>query len=298
MKTKLLALLAVSLAACAATSEPGGQKPTYLDAPSGPVPNVEAIGKRIWTPGLDDTWVPQGLTVAEGHVLVSSYKPTPELKSSTGPCRVFRIDPASGRTLGQFDMGEGVCTHAGGLAYMGEGKLFLADTRQLFVIDMEKAFATGSAAGNMKAVKITGDLRGSFGTFDGTHAWIGAWTREQPKARMFRLDPRLFDEHDGQTVDHSKAVESIPIPLEAQGAAFGPDGDIWVSASSGKFGRLYRLDRKGNVKAQYEMVIGLEDLGFDRSGRLWAVSESGTRKYMHWDTKFPFVFTIDPAKLK
>lgn len=298
MKTKLLALLAVSLAACAATSGPGGQKPTYLDAPSGPVPNAEAIGRRIWTPGLDEAWVPQGLTVAEGHVLVSSYKPTPELKSSTGPCRVFRIDPASGKTLGHFDMGEGVCTHAGGLAYMGKGKLFLADTRQLFVIDMEKAFATGSAAGNMKAVKIAGDLRGSFGTFDGTHAWIGTWTREQPKARMFRLDPRLFDEHDGQTVDHSRAVESIPIPLESQGAAFGPDGDIWVSASSGRFGRLYRLDRQGNVKAQYDMVIGLEDLGFDRSGRLWAVSESGTRKYMHWDTKFPYVFEIDLAKLK
>jgi hypothetical protein len=298
MKTKLLVILAVSLTACAVGSQPAGQKPTYLDAPSGPVPNVEAIGKRIWTPGLDETWVPQGLTVAEGHVLVSSYKPTPDLKANTGPCRVFRIDPASGRTLGHFDMGEGVCTHAGGLGYVGNGKLFLADTRQVFLIDMEKAFASGSAAGHMKAVRITGELRGSFAASAGGEMWIGTWTREQPKARMFRLDPRLFDQHDGQTVDHSKAVESVPIPLEAQGAAFGPDGDIWVSASSGKFGKLYRLDRKGNVKAQYEMVIGLEDLGFDASGRLWAVSESGTRKYMHWDTRFPYVFEIDLAKLK
>ena len=296
MKT-LLAGLAATFAFAAFAAEPLGQKPTYVE-PGGPVPNEAALANRIWTPGLDESWVPQGLTVADDHVLVSSYRPTPDLKANTGPCRVFRIDAASGKTLGHFDMGEGVCTHAGGLAYLGGGKLFLADTRQVFLIDMEKAFASGSAAGHMKAVRISGELRGSFAAGDGKGMWIGTWTKEQPKARMFRLDPKLFDDYDGQTVDHARAVESIPIPLEAQGAAFGPDGDVWVSASSGKFGRLYRLDRQGNVKAQWDMVIGLEDIGFDRAGRLWAVSESGTRKYMHWDTKFPFVFSIDPAKLK
>ena len=297
---RTLGILFATLVMCAAcaTTGPLGLKPTYLEAPSGPVPNVEALGNRIWTPGLDEGWVPQGLTVAGDHVLVSSYLPSPDLKANTGPCRVFRLDPGSGRTLGHFDMGEGVCTHAGGLAYGGNGVLYLADTRQVFRIDMEKAFAAGHAKGRMRGVKITGELRGSFGTFDGKDFWIGTWTREQPKARMFRLDPRLFDDYEGQTVDHARAVESIPLPLEAQGAAFDAQGDLWVSASSGKFGKLYRLDRQGNVKGQWEMVIGLEDLGFDKAGRLWAVSESGTRKYMHWDTKFPFVFTIDTAKLK
>lgn len=297
MKTTLPGLIALLAAAAALAADPTGTKPTYVE-PGGAVPNESAIGRRIWTPGLDDGWVPQGLTVAGDHVLVSSYKPTPDLKANTGPCRVFRIDPETGKTLGHFDMGEGVCTHAGGLGYVGEGKLFLADTRQVFLIDLEKAFASGSAAGNMKAVRITGELRGSFAAADGKHMWIGTWTKEQPKARMFRLDPKLFDDYEGQTVDHARAVESIPIPLEAQGAAFGPDGDLWVSASSGRFGKLYRLDRQGNVKAQHEMVIGLEDLGFDKAGRLWAVSESGTRKYMHWDTKFPFVFEVHVAKLR
>jgi hypothetical protein len=195
-------------------------------------------------------------------------------------------------------MGEGVCTHAGGLAYVGDGKLFLADTRQVFLVDLEKAFASGSAAGNMKAVRIGGNLRGSFAAGDGKAMWIGTWTKEQPKALMFRLDPKIFEDSEGQFVDHGRALETIPIPLEAQGAAFGPDGDLWVSASSGRFGKLYRLDRRGNVKAQHEMVIGLEDVGFDAKGRLWAVSESGTRKYMHWETKFPFVFEVEVAKLK
>ena len=34
------------------------------------------------------------------------------------------------------------------------------------------------------------------------------------------------------------------------------------------------------MKAQYEMVAGLEDLGVDAQGRLWGLSESGTRKYL------------------
>lgn len=93
-------------------------------------------------------------------------------------------------------------------------------------------------------------------------------------------------------------VESIPVPLEAQGAAFDKSGNLWISASNSQWGKLYRLDRKGNVKAEYAMVAGLEDLTVDHSGRLWSFSESGTRKYLHWETRFPYIFQIDVEKLK
>ena len=46
------------------------------------------------------------------------------------------------------------------------------------------------------------------------------------------------------------------------------------------------------------MPVGLEDLDFDGEGRLWGVSESGTRKYLNWATRFPFIFRIDVARLK
>jgi hypothetical protein len=275
-----------------------GTAPTYLDAPTETVANGAALAQRIWTPGLDEGYVPQGLTIADSHILVSSYLPTPDLKSNTGPCRVFRIEMATGKAAGHFDLPVGACTHSGGLAYLGNGMLLLADTRQLFRIDLAKALASGRAEGAMKAVKIAGELRGSYATFDGKDAWIGTWTKEQPKARMFRLDPRLFDDYDGQTVKEERAVESIPVPLEAQGAVFDRDGKLWVSASSGSFGKLYRLDRRGNVEAEYPMVAGLEDLGVDAAGNLWGLSESGTRKYMHWPTRFPFIFRIDVAKLR
>jgi len=288
------------LAACATpgTAPVLGTRPTYLQATTENVPNAAALANRIWTPAMDDSFVPQGLTSAGRYLFVSSYRPTPDLKSNTGPCRVFRIEAATGKMAGGFDLPAGSCTHSGGLAYMGAGRLFLADTRQVFLIDIEKALAAGTSAGASRAVKITGELRGSYATFDGKDAWIGTWTKELPKARMFRLDARLFDDYDGQTVKEDRAVESIPVPLEAQGAAFDMAGNLWVSASNSRWGKLYKLDRKGNVKGEYAMPAGLEDLTVDDTGRLWGLSESGTRKYLDWETRFPYLFSIDTAKLR
>ena len=52
------------------------------------------------------------------------------------------------------------------------------------------------------------------------------------------------------------------------------------------------------MQAEHEMVAGLEDLAVDDAGHLWGLSESGTRKYLQWDTKYPYIFRIDTAKLK
>lgn len=296
-----LALL-LALAGCASGAgrpEILGTRPSYFEAASATVPNLAALSNRIWTPGLDEGYVPQGLTSGEGYLYVGSYLPTPDLKANTGPCRVWRIEPATGKAAGHFDLPAGTCTHSGGLAYVGNGKLFLADTRQIFLIDIAKAVASGTSAGASKAVKISGLLRGSYAAFDGKHAWIGTWTKDRPAvARMFRLELRLFDDYDGQTVNEERATASIPVPLEAQGAAFDDSGNLWVSASNSRWGRLYRLDRRGEVQATYEMTAGLEDLTVDESGALWGLSESGTRKYLHWQTQFPYIFQIDVAKLE
>jgi hypothetical protein len=298
---KLLSLVAlVALAGCATMgADPvRGVRPSYLQSTTEDVPNAAALRQRIWVPGLEQDFVPQGLTAAGGYLYLSSYRPTPDLSANTGPCRVFRIDMATGATAGGFDVPEGTCTHAGGLAYAGNGKLMLSDTRQLFLIDIDAALAKGTSAGASKAVKITGLLRGSYAASDGQQLWVGTWTKEAAKARMFRLEPGFFDKYDGQTVGEERAVESIPVPLEAQGAVFDQAGNLWVSTSNSKGGRLYRLNRQGTVLAQYEMVAGLEDLAVDEGGRLWGMSESGTRKYLKWETRFPYVFQIDLGRLR
>ena len=64
--------------------------------------------------------MPQGLTSSGAFLYVSSYRPTPDLKANTGPCRVFRIEKASGRITGSFDIPAGTCTHSGGLAYFND----------------------------------------------------------------------------------------------------------------------------------------------------------------------------------
>src|SRR5580765_5831787 len=117
IKAGILLVLAV-LAGCAAPMAEGvlGTRPTYLESPSDDVPNGAALRQRIWTPALDEGFVPQGLASHGAFLYVSSYKPTPDLKANTGPCRVFRIEEASGRITGGFDIPAGTCTHSGGLA--------------------------------------------------------------------------------------------------------------------------------------------------------------------------------------
>ncbi|HEX4780994.1 MAG TPA: hypothetical protein VH301_09595, partial [Usitatibacter sp.] len=105
MRTVSIAAATLLAAACAGAErapDVGGTRPTYLDAVTAQVPNMDALGRRIWTPALDEGFVPQGLTFADGALLVSSYHPMPELKSNTGPCTVFRIDIASGTITGRF----------------------------------------------------------------------------------------------------------------------------------------------------------------------------------------------------
>lgn len=188
MRTSTLTLfLTLAIAGCAATppraSVPMGTAPAYLAAVTADadIPNAQALVNRIYTPAINDGYVPQGLTTAGDDLLISSYLPTPDLKANTGPCRVFRIAMKTGATTGSFAVPPGTCTHSGGLAYVGNGRLLLADTRELFLIDLDRAFTAGSSAGAMKTVKITGLLRGSFASFDGIDAWIGTWTKDQPE---------------------------------------------------------------------------------------------------------------------
>ena len=74
---------------------------------------------------------------------------------------------------------------------------------------------------------------------------------------------------------------------------------LWITSSSSRFGLLTRIDpRTGARLASHEMVIGIEDIGFDAAGRLWAVSEAGSRRWLRWPKTFPIVFQLDVAHLK
>ena len=116
-----------------------GAAPSYGPATITPVPNLAAAGPLLWVPGLDQGWTPQGLAFAAGDLLISGYR-SERFRVNRGPCRVFRVDPASGRETGRFDV-PAPCGHAGGLAYGGNGRLYVADTHTLFEVDLAHAFS-------------------------------------------------------------------------------------------------------------------------------------------------------------
>lgn len=275
-----------------------GKKPGHVWGGPSSVVNDQAITRMIWAPGIDDGYVPQGVTWAEGAVYLSGYRST-DPKIDGGPCRIFKIDPASGNTLGQFDLPED-CKHVGGLAYVGKGILIASDTRRLYRIDAATAFAPGNPSNAVTAtVALRGEVKGSFVDFDGSAVFVGSFERDAAKAKGHFLPLSIFDTRNGKTVDERMAVRSISLPQEAQGAAFDKAGNLWITASSSRFGLLYKLDSKtGQIASSYEMVIGIEDIAFADDGSLWSVSEAGSLRWQRWSRTFPVLFRVDPGKLK
>ena len=275
-----------------------GKKPRHVwDAPSSVV-NDQAITKMIWAPGVDDGYVPQGITVAEGFVLLSGYQST-NPKVDLGPCRVFKVDAKTGEYASHFDLPED-CGHAGGLVYIGQGVLVVSDTRRLYEIDMKTAFRDGSTKNALLGVvRLGGELKGSLVDFDGTAIFIGSSEKDASKAKGFFLPLSIFEAYKGKSIKEDVALRSFPIAAEAQGAAFDKQGGLWMTFSSSKYGQLQKVDpNSGKVLAQYEMVIGIEDIGFDEDGRLWSVSEAGSLRWSKWSKIFPVVFQMDVTKLK
>lgn len=114
-----------------------------------------------------------------------------------------------------------------------------------------------------------------------------------------RITLSVVETHNGKAVDEAAAIRSIPLPREAQGAAFDKAANLWITASNSRFGLLYRLDCKtGRAASSYEMVIGIEDIAFDDEVRLWSVSEAGSLRWQRWSKTFPVLFRVDPSKLK
>ncbi len=291
-------VLAAVVMLCAAGSPafaqaPLGAKPVYTDRALTAVPNGQAIGQRIWVPGLDDGYVPQGLTVVGDAVFVGAYK-SADRKQDRGPCRLFRIDPQRGTITGMLDIPP-ACGHAGGLAKGPAGTLYVVDTRVVFEVAL--GGASDAAIGRVtKTIKLGGAVKGSFAAGSADALWLGAFERRDG-AKLYRIPhARLAD---GATVTEADAAGAVPLPTEAQGAAFDTAGKLWITRSTGKFGELLRLDAAtGAVEARHAMPAGIEDVSFDARGRLWALSEAGSRRWNDWPTFFPLVFSVDVAKLK
>jgi len=278
-----------------AADELRGSRPRYYDSEPGSAPNVAAMDRRFWAPGLNDGYVPQGISFADGKLLMSAYR-SEDPKVGSGPTRVYAVHADTGAELGSFDL-PAEFGHAGGLAWdRGAKRLYVSDTRRLLRVDLARALAGAGSTAFERSWELSGQLRGSFAAFHDGHVWLGTWHPEH-SARIYAI-PLAALEANGM-LSEVHATRSVEIPERAQGASFHADGSLWTSHSSSRFGELLKLDaRTGKVLARFDVPIGIEDLGFDREGRLWSVSEAGTKRWLYWQLFFPLLFRIDPGKLQ
>lgn len=296
--TRGLVFIASMASGLAAAGEPVlGIAPTYSSRtlgtiPAGPLPNEAAITRRIWAPGIDDGYVPQGLTVVGGAIYLGTYRSV-EASVSRGPCRVFRIAPASGTVTGSLDLPPS-CGHAGGLARGGAGRIWLVDTQVMFEVELTPAdpLHVGKI---LREVRLGAPLKGSFAAGDGTSLWLGGYERDGP-GRLHRVPLSALA---GAAVGVRHATRAIDIPSRAQGAAFDNEGRLWMTRSGATFGEILRLDPEtGAVAARFAAPDGIEDLSFGEDGAIWTVSEAGSRRWKAWATHFPVVFRLEPRRLR
>jgi len=274
-----------------------GPRPTYAAAAPSAVPNAQAIRTRIWVPGLDEGYVPQGLTFAEGQLLVSLYRST-EVNPDRGPSRVDRVDPRTGAVTGRFELPADV-GHPGGLAYAGAGTLYVADAGKLYKLDLPRALATGDGgAAIVGRAAVERAMGPSFLAWDGRLLWFGRHLRSET-ARLFGVDPGAIFRVGVDRVTPAVAAMSFAIAPIGQGATFGRDGRLWLTQSNSRIGRLQRLDAAtGTVLGTFDVVAGIEDLARGPDGVLWSVSEAGSKRWLGWSTFYPLIFEIDVDALR
>jgi len=290
---------ALALSACA--TPPAGDAPAYATRALTDVPNADAIVARRWAPGLGDGYVPQGVAVGDGLTWVAAYRST-DPKQNRGPCRLFAL-AEDGKLAGTIEL-PATCGHAGGTAFGSDGMLYVADTGHLYRIDVRRALrAGGCAADSCRAIRVGGALRGSALAFRDGMLWFAPYRRPRDgTAHVWRVSEStigaLLAVPEG-VLDERAAQRAIPIAFQTQGAAFAADGALWLTQSGSTLGRLQRLDpATGEVTASFAMPAGIEDIEFAPDGRLWLVSEAGSRRWNGWATFFPLLFAVDVARLR
>lgn len=295
-RRRLLAAGAGLCLAPAALARPSlpGDAPGYDTRELSAVPNEPAIGRRYWSPGLNEGYVPQGLTVYRDEILIAAYRSS-ERDQENGPSQLFRLSRTDGRLLGSFAL-PATYGHPGGLA-MVKDTLFVANSGRLLALDFRESCRTGECV-PLKEARVDKAMGPSFLAASGDRLWFGPFRREGTPSLHAVPVARVLSGSEA-AIGLADADATVPLPLFAQGATFDDDGSIWIAQSAGnRPAFLSRLDsRTGAVLARYAAPGGIEDLGRAPDGKLWAVSEAGTQRWNRWSTFFPVVFEIDPAKL-
>jgi hypothetical protein len=251
-----------------------------------PFPNDGAVCRAFWLPRANQRFVPQGLALAGNTAWVSGYEAVQD-----SPCQLVRVDLTTGATLAVMKrvlFGSHTCGHGGGVARTSHG-LWIADTHRLWLLDPSRIGQTNPV---IRTWSLKEPVRGSFlvdtvsgqlglGVFDEDGPNKVHWFKYADMLRSTRVRQLIPQSADSPTAEQARAVSRSPDPRLSQGGAHrsvsAGSPRLWFTSSKAGCGMLVSgASRRG-------FAPGAEEIQFDNSGGLWAISESGSMKYQAKD---------------
>lgn len=279
----------------------GTSKPNYLGVPIHELsrfPNSAAACEAIWAPDLNAHFVPQGLALrGDGSALVSGYIATPNKDNEF--CHLVQVDLATGTSLAARDFKRTQCKHGGGIAIDDVGRIWIADTPGLLLLN--------SGVNDQTPQKV--NLVGQDGSFlaGGAVGRLEVGDRNKHVIYAYTytvLAAAAAASHAGfiAEVNVSQAVFKRVVAATPQGADFHL-GEFWVASSNATCGKITGGD--GFPAGGVGFGPGVEEIEFAPDGSLWAVFEAGTIKHTFApdgtfkpnSRSYPLIVRFDPAKL-
>lgn len=254
-----------------------GPRPAHARGGLARFTNDEAACAGLWLPGAGAAsgYVPQGLAVS-GHVAwVSGFHGARPLGHRL--CRLIKVDLRTGELLDELDPVTGLadgrtrsCRHGGGLA-LDEHGLWLAEKVRLWLLDPDDLTVRRSWA-------LGEPVQGSFAVLDGRGRLGLGQFRAHRRGSLSWLDPAAVAASTATRLGAGDVLGTLAVPPMAQGAVWGRFGHggrgVWFATSNTRCGALV-----GPGGARRGFLPGAEGLAGTGRGRLWAVSESGSRYY-------------------
>ena len=251
-------------------------------------PNDDAVCAAIWPSSLDSFFNPQGLAlVGDGTALISGYVVGAENSDVGLYCQIKRVNLETGQPIASRTLGFG-CSHAGGIQFDGDGRLWVADTHRLFL------FKDGDMFEEPALLLLSGNLSGSFlaGGNNG-FLWIGDFNnRRLYRFAISTILSKFAPPSSGILGTNDRSGPPITTPKKPNGAAF-VGSSLWVASSTAKCSVL-TVGVPGG--ARRGIGPGMEEFELAPDGSLWAVFEAGSLAYTNRPF-FPLLAQFDPAKI-